>query len=197
MTVGTLAPVFRAVEALAARGGPEAVVIDGRCGSGKTWLAAQLAGRWPCQVIHMDHFYLPVERRAPDWAQIPAGNMDMDRLRAEVLAPFLAGMLREYRPYDCGSGVFLPPVPLADSALLVLEGSYSHHPALAVHGALKVFLTCSRKEQERRLRLREGERFPAFLTRWIPMEERYYRGCGIPEGDALAVETDTLFASAP
>lgn len=197
MTAAVLVPVFRAVEELAGRGGPAAVVIDGRCGSGKTWLAEQLAGRWPCQVVHMDHFYRPMERRAPNWAKTPAGNMDLDRLRAEVLAPFADGTLREYRPYDCRGGAFLPPVPLAEAALLVLEGSYSHHPALAVPGALKVFLTCSRKEQERRLRLREGERFAAFEKRWIPLEERYCRACGVPEADALVVETDALFAPGP
>lgn len=195
MTAAVLAPVFRAVEELAEQGGPAAVLIDGRCGSGKTWLAARLAERRPCRVVHMDHFYLPMERRAPDWAQTPAGNMDLDRLREEVLAPFAAGTLREYRPYDCRSGAFLPKIPLADSSLLVLEGSYSHHPALAVPGALNVFLTCSRKEQERRLRLREGERFPAFEKRWIPLEERYYRACGIPDTDALVVETDSLFSA--
>ena len=195
MTAAVLFPVFRAVEALAVRGGPAAVVIDGRCGSGKTWLAEQLAQRWPCRVVHMDHFYLPMERRAPDWEETPAGNMDLDRLREEVLVPFAAGTLRGYRPYDCRSGAFLPPISLADSALLVLEGSYSHHPALAVPGALKVFLTCSRKEQERRLRLREGERFTAFEKRWIPLEERYCRACGVPEADALVVETDSLFSA--
>lgn len=193
MTAAVLAPVFRAVEELAERREPAAVVIDGRCGSGKTWLAEQMAQRWSCQVVHMDHFYLPMERRAPDWAETPAGNMDLDRLQEEVLVPFAAGTLRAYRPYDCRSGAFLPKIPLEDSSLLVLEGSYSHHPALAVPGALKLFLTCSRKEQERRLRLREGERFSAFEQRWIPLEERYYRACGVPDGDALVVETDALF----
>lgn len=195
MSGETLAPALRAVEALAERGEPAAVVIDGRCGSGKTWLAARLAERWPCQVVHMDHFYLPMERRAPNWMETPAGNMDLHRLREEVLAPFAAGTLGAYRPYDCRSGGFLPPVSLPDSPLLVLEGSYSHHPALAVPGALKLFLTCSRKEQERRLRLREGERFSAFETLWMPMEERYYRACGVPDTDTLVVETDALFAS--
>lgn len=190
MSAGVLEPLLQTVEELAGRGCPALVAIDGRCGSGKTRLAALLARRLPCAVVHMDHFYLPMDRRKPDWEECPTGNMDLERVRREVLAPFRAGTLREYRPYDCRSGVLLPPVPLRPAPLLVLEGSYSHHPALAVPGTLKVFLTCSRKEQERRLRRREGERFAAFAERWIPMEERYYAACGVPAPDALVVETD-------
>lgn len=192
MSGAALSQAFQAVGELAETGRPALVAIDGRCGSGKTWLAGRLAERWPCQVVHMDDFYLPPDRRASDWTEKPAGNMDLERLRTEVLAPARAGTLRAYRPFDCQSGAFLPEISLPDCPLLVLEGSYAHHPALAVPG-LKIFLTCSRKEQERRLRLREGERFPAFETRWIPMEERYYRACGVPEADALVVETDGLF----
>ena len=40
------------------------VALDGRCGSGKTTLAAQLAERFPQSItVHTDEFYLPPSRR--------------------------------------------------------------------------------------------------------------------------------------
>lgn len=186
---GSFAPVFTAAGELLRRGGPAFAAIDGRCGSGKTRLAALLAERFGCRTVHMDDFYLPLDRRTPDWEKRPGGNMDFQRLEEEVLRPARAGTLRAYRPYDCRSGVLRPPVELPDSPLLVLEGSYSLHPGLDAPWGLKVFLTCSRKEQERRLRAREGDRFHAFVRRWMPMEERYYLRCALPGPDCLVIDT--------
>lgn len=41
----------------------------------------------PCNVVHMDDYYLPPDRRAENWEQIPAGNMDLARFLQEVLVP--------------------------------------------------------------------------------------------------------------
>lgn len=67
------------------------LAIDGRCGSGKTTLAALLAQTLPCRVVHMDDFYLPFAARRPDWRTTPLGNMDLGRLRREVLEPPVSG----------------------------------------------------------------------------------------------------------
>ena len=42
----------------------------------------------------------------------------------------------------------------APTALSVIDGSYSHHPILAENYDLKIFLTCGKEEQARRLRIR-------------------------------------------
>ena len=55
-----------------------------------------------------------------------------------------------------------------------MEGSYSCHPTLADCYDLKVFVTCSKEEQARRLLAREGERYSGFTARWIPLEEGYF-----------------------
>ena len=48
------------------------VALDGRCGSGKTTLAAQLAERFPQSItVHTDDFYLPPSRRVTGWEKIP------------------------------------------------------------------------------------------------------------------------------
>lgn len=68
------------------------VALDGRCGSGKTTLSAQLAERFPQSItVHTDDFYLPPSRRVTGWESIPCANMDIQRLRDEVVAPARAG----------------------------------------------------------------------------------------------------------
>ena len=93
-------PALRAV--LSLRAG--VVGIDGRCGSGKTTLAAALAARLPCRVLHTDDFYLPPAGRRADWQQVPAANMDLERLRREVLLPAQAGQPITLRAYRCAAG---------------------------------------------------------------------------------------------
>lgn len=76
---------------------------------------------------------------------------------------------------------------------ILVEGSYSQHPLLADLYDYKLFLTCSRTAQEKRLRKREGERFDGFQKRWIPMEERYFTRCRIPESCDGIVDTTSAW----
>ena len=151
------------------------VALDGRCGSGKTTLAAQLAERFPQSItVHTDDFYLPPSRRVTGWEKIPCANMDIQRLRNEVVAPARAGQAFSYQAYSCREGAYLPPHLLGPAPLVIVEGSYSCHPTLADCYDLKVFVTCSKEEQARRLLAREGERYSGFTARWIPLEEGYF-----------------------
>ena len=68
------APVLAQVKRLADEGKPVAIAIDGRCGSGKTWLSGLIGDRFPCNILHMDDFYLPFGRRAQGWEAVPGGN---------------------------------------------------------------------------------------------------------------------------
>ena len=88
---------------------PVLVALDGRCGSGKTTLAAQLARQFPQSItVHTDDFYLPPASRVANWEQIPCANMDLERLRAQVLTPARAGQAIPYRAYSCRAGAYLP-----------------------------------------------------------------------------------------
>lgn len=178
----------------ARRKGPALIAVDGRCGSGKTGFAALASGVLVCSsdVVHMDDFYLPPERRTPDWMEVPAGNMDLERFQREVLRSPDRDGGTACRPYDCQTGRLGEPVELWEP-LTIVEGTYSQHPALAGYYDYKIFLTCDREEQTRRLRAREGDYFPTFDRVWRRLEERYFAACGTEQAADLVVDTTGFF----
>ena len=173
--------------------GRAVVAIDGRCGSGKSSLARLMEQVFSCNVFHMDDFYLPVGQRAENWLEIPGGNMDLARFRREVLDSVFGGQAVDYRAFDCGAGAYMAPVRVEFTPLTVIEGSYSHHPALQAEYDLKLFVTCDKQEQLRRLKEREEDYFPTFERLWMPLEEQYIRLCGIEDNNVLTVDTGETF----
>ena len=172
---------------------PVVLALDGRCGSGKTTMATALAEQFPDSIVlHTDDFYLPPADRVPGWEHIPCANMDLARLRDEVLAPACAGKPVPYRAYCCREGTYRPAQLLPAQPLVILEGSYSHHPLLAPYEDFRVFMTCSDAEQTRRLRAREGARYANFAARWIPLEEGYFAQYGIEERADFVVDTTNV-----
>ncbi len=182
-------PALAKIGSLLASGNPIIIGIDGRCGSGKSHLAELAGSLFSGLVIHMDDFYLPVRQRKENWEKIPGGNMDFERLYKEILTPLRDKETALYRPYDCGQDRLGWAVPLPPCRLTVVEGSYSHHPKLPVKYDLKIFLTCGKKERENRLREREGNGYPMFEQRWIPMEEHYLQTCAIEADSDLQIDT--------
>ena len=179
---------------------PYLVAVDGRCGSGKTGFSRIVEELIPGgkHVAHMDDCYLPWESRTPDWMEVPAGNMDLKRVRDEILSP-----VREGRPL--WYPLFLPDGPVLDEygdpividpddvELILVEGSYSQHPSLKKYYDYKIFLTCEREEQTRRLRNREGDYYPTFDRVWRALEETYFAACGTEAAADLVVDTTGFF----
>lgn len=177
---------------LSAASAPVLAAIDGRCGSGKSTLAAEVSRLLEnCPVIHTDDFYLPFDRRRSGWQRIPCANMDLARLREEILMPLRSGGRITYRAYSCGEGSFLPERILPEAGFYLIEGSYSHHPTLRAFYDLRVFLTCSPDAQKARLQAREGSNYANFLDKWIPLEEGYFAEFQIPEQADLVLTSRT------
>ena len=172
---------------------PMIIAIDGRCGSGKTQLAELIQKILPCNVFHMDDFYLPFEKRRPDWRSIPAGNMDLKRFQKEILAPAKRGEKITLRAYRCREGAFSPPLTPPKRNLILIEGSYAHHPALADQYDLRIFLSCSKTLQEKRLKLRQGKGFENFAKTWIPLEEQYFSAFHIEKKADIHFDTSGFF----
>ena len=169
-----LQAVLAALEPLRGRG-PLLLAVDGRCGAGKTTLAAALQARCGAAVVHMDDFFLRPEQRTAERYAAPGENVDHERFLAEVLRPLRAGEPALYRPFDCRTFTLGPARELRPAALTVVEGSYACHPELFPLYDLRVFLDVTPPEQLRRITERNGEeKAEEFRRRWIPLEEAYF-----------------------
>lgn len=174
-------PAVRAL--LRAEAAPRGVLaIDGRCGCGKTTLAAALSALFGWPVVHMDDFFLPPALRTAKRLATPGQNVHYERVEAEVLLPFSRGEPVSFRPFDCSTGDYEDAVTLPPSEHLLLEGSYAHHPVLRKYEAAFVFVTASPDTQYARLAARNPDSISAFQEKWIPLEERYFAVYPSPEG---------------
>lgn len=160
---------------------PVAVAVDGRCGAGKTTLAAMLCEVFDCPVVHMDDFFLPPDMRTPERLAAPGGNVDIERFCEEV-APHLArGEAFDYGVFDCGEGRITRRETVPDNHVVIVEGSYSLHPRIAERYDLRVFCDIGNERRLERLAARDPGRLSAFIERWIPMEERYFEAFAVKE----------------
>ena len=163
------------------------VAVDGRCASGKTTLAKVLSEMLDCSLVHTDDFYLQPFQRTPERYAEPGGNLDRERLIAEVLLPLKNGAQVSYRPFDCKKMSLGEEISLPLKGIYIIEGSYSCHPELRCYYDMAVFVTTDRKTQKERICMRNGEdRLDDFLNKWIPLEEKYFEAFDV-EGKADVV----------
>lgn len=135
---------------------PLIIAIDGRCAAGKTTLAKRLREMLGCSVIHADSFFPRPEQRTAERLNEPGGNLDYERLLAEVILPLERGGAFSYRPFSCKTQNLIDEVHVEPNEVTIIEGSYSCHPLLWEHYGLRVFLTVDPAEQLRRIERRGG-----------------------------------------
>ena len=156
------------------------VAIDGRCGSGKTTLAARLQKDLRCAVYHMDDFFPRPEQRTEERLSQPGENVDHERFLEEVLLPLHGTQPVTYRPFLCAQQQLGSPITEEPNRLTIVEGAYACHPELWGHYNLRVFLSVEPEEQLRRIKRRNGPKKTAmFIRRWIPFEEQYFKAFDI------------------
>ena len=158
------------------------IAIDGRCASGKTTLAADLAETIGTGVVHMDDFFLPAELRTPERLKEPGGNVHYERFRTDVMPYLQNAEAFSYPRFDCSIMAISGRREAAASPFRIVEGAYSCHPELKDYMTLRVFSDVAPEEQQRRILSRDGaDAWEQFRTRWIPMEERYFKAFAIRE----------------
>lgn len=159
------------------------IAIDGRCGSGKSWLARLLGDIFPCGVVHMDDFFLRPEQRTEERLAEIGGNVDRERFCEEVIRPIANKKESfEYRRYDCVRQKLTDSVKIRRKKILIVEGTYSCHPAFSNVYDLKVFLDIDVKAQRERILKRNGAyMLRRFVNEWIPKEEDYFHKFKIKE----------------
>lgn len=161
---------------------PALLAIDGRCASGKSTLAAELAAEWDANLFHMDDFYLQPHQRTAERLAEPGGNVDRERFLTEVLQPLHSGKPVFYRRFDCKTFTFDPEKIIGPKPISIVEGSYACHPELRELYDLRIFLDIDPQTQMERIIRRNGpEAAERFRTIWIPLEETYFRECAVRE----------------
>jgi len=156
---------------------PCLAVIDGPCGSGKTTLAGLLAALYGTTPIPMDDFFLPFDMRTEKRMSEAGGNIHHERFSEEILAHIQLGKPLAYRRFDCHTGQIIPR-EIAASDVMIIEGSYSHHPAFeeayARLNAIRAFVSVEDQEQLIRLEKRNPHLLERFVAEWIPLEKNYF-----------------------
>ena len=167
-----------------AKKGRALVAIDGMAGSGKSGLAALLSELVGADVVHMDDFFLPPEKRTMERLTEVGGNVDYERFSAEVLPALCRDewLPFTYRIYDCGVKALHGERRIGMSEVRIVEGSYALHPTFGKYYDFAIFLHTTPEEQMRRILKRNGNVLgERFRNVWIPRENAYFREKRIAE----------------
>jgi uridine kinase len=166
---------------------PFVVALDGGSGSGKSSIAALIAGQLKAVLIQSDDFFAAdisdVEwgRRTPEARASDAINWR--RLRAEALEPLIAGKTARWHAFDFDAGVrpdgsysmrtdFVQRNP---NAVIIMDGAYCTRPELTDLIDLSVLVDVPAGIRHERLAAREDSRFLAsWHARWDRAEEYYF-----------------------
>lgn len=178
----SLMALYRDLTRLLGRDERAVIAIEGRCAAGKSRTADWLSRQLDIPVVRMDHFFLRPEQRTRERLAGPGENVDHERFLKEVLEPLRLGEAVSYRPWSCRTETLGEPVSLKSSPVVLVEGSYSCHPALWDYYDRRVFLTVDPEEQLRRIGARDGQaQLRVFREKWIPLEERYFSAFQVEE----------------
>ncbi len=153
---------------------PFCLAIDGPGTSGKTTLAERIAAELPAEVIHVDDFFLPFEKRSESRLAEPMGNIEWERLEAEILKN-LGSSNVDSAPFDCAAGSYGSERSYNLSGLVVVEGVSSLRKELRDYYSYKLFITIPSDERLKRILRRDPAwKQEKWQTEWIPWEENYF-----------------------
>lgn len=175
--MNNITKLFERIDTLLKLDKPIVIAIDGMSCSGKTTLAGKIADKYDCNLIHTDHFFLPPFLRTQERYAMPGGNVHYERLESEVIQGLISKKPFKYRIFDCKKTDFSNTVTLCPKKLTVIEGSYSLHPYLTDIYDLKVFCETSQQTQLERLSERNPDKVNDFVSKWIPLEKKYFENC--------------------
>ncbi len=170
------------------------VAIDGRCGSGKTTFAKQIAKHYDTNLFQMDDFYLPFEMQTEQRLELAGGHMDHERFFLEVIDPLLAQKPFDYRAFDCQKQDYKQKTQILPKKFNIIEGSYAMHPNLSGMYDLKVFMSVNVHKQMQRIEQRSGDvKAIRFKNLWIPMEEKYFEEFNIEKQCDFVIDTSEFW----
>jgi uridine kinase len=151
--------------------------IDAPGGAGKSTFSRSLRRVLPtATLVAMDDFFLP------SYARLPAapsekpigGDFEWQRVQRQVLAPLACEQPAAYQRYDWDTDRLAEWHNIAPGGLVVVEGCYALHQALASYYDFTIWLECPRAIRVARGIARGGERVREIWEHdWMVAEDRY------------------------
>jgi uridine kinase len=146
--------------------GVRLIALDGRSGSGKTWLAGRLAAPIGAPVIHLEDLY-------PGWAGLAA--------TAEVLSDWVTGPLgrgqpARWRRFDWDAMSYAEWHSTGPADVIILEGCGSIRTRLAGTYAARIWAEAPAATRRERLRARpDWAAYAPHAQQWAEDEDRLYQ----------------------
>jgi len=149
------------------------LAIEGKSGSGKSYLSNYLQTTMNASIISTDDFFLTDEQKE---VQTAIGDyINYKLLEKEVMSKIRNASSVTYHCYDCQENKFeLKTTKLTQIA--IVEGVYSYNKHLTKYYDYLIFVDVLPEEQDRRLRERNsGPILERFINEWIPKENLYFK----------------------
>jgi uridine kinase len=169
------------------RPGSIVIALDGGSGAGKSTLALMIRSEVDAALIHMDDFFAA---GIPDkeWDVFSIEErlkyvFDWQRIRECAIEPLLAGQPATWHAFDFESGLRpdgtygmkKDPTEVKPAKVILIEGAYSAHPALADLVDLAILVDVPVEQRHARLEAREESGFlEKWHRRWDPVETYYF-----------------------
>jgi uridine kinase len=161
------------------------LAVDGHGGSGKTTIAAAVAGATGAALVHTDDFFTEAPP-APGIRWPMTSYYDWRRLRAEALEPLRARRRASFRRVNWDTGGATASLVTVDPAdVIVLEGVFSAAPELADQVDRAVFVETPEPERLRRVHARISPE--EWDEGWLRAERAYFRLVRPPSSFDLVV----------
>lgn len=177
-----LLPILEAASRLKKEDKVCVVAIDGRAASGKSTVAKQLNEIIGADIVQMDDFFLPLTLRTKERFDMAGGNIHYERFIDEVLPYISKSQSFSYRAFDCSKMDYNGSKKIDNTNFRIVEGSYSCHPLFKDYADITVFSDVKPEEQMNRILIRNGKELAkAFESKWIPLEEKYFKSYSISQ----------------
>ncbi len=135
---------------------PHIILIDGKSGVGKTYLAVRIADALDATLVHLDDAY-------HGWGGLGAGR---DEVIETVLTPLAAGLPGQYCAWDWERDIAGNIVDVPSAAVVVIEGCGVSTPRSRELASTVVWVECDETVRLRRLFGRDRGELNDFYEAW-------------------------------
>lgn len=149
---------------------PVIISIEGKCASGKSTLAKIIKEKYNAEIIHMDDFFLPIERKTEARLNEVGGNIDYELVR-DTLNNIRNNNISRYKVFDCSKQEYYYK-DFIKSDIIILEGVYSYHKYFRDLVDKLIYIDTDYNIRIERLKGRPN--FDRFINEWIPLEDTYF-----------------------